>query len=481
MNGVFIPDYLLVKNLVDVSTSTIPSSIKYASTDLHERIHWFQHSATTWGNFCLIINQSITETFDNTAHYSNIKSVINDYHKIILDTHLYLKPDQNFKKESLLFKQNITDKFEARKFINFGSSNKNLDRCIEGLTYSRSDIFTEINYLQNENFECNLKELDELYQFKDCSIYCLNGEILQVKHLLECQARTNDTYYKLVSLQYGLDPKDLQILNSELYWMAFRHYLFFSGLNLEDVLDSKLHLETLKFNVIVVISLNPPIFPFYKDIKLQWDDFYPVQRFKQLCLCNKHFHNYEITNNDTYRNYENLLCKMLNWDTPYDISRTYVQNIDKRIIKFSNCWEKNSKSISNFKLYDYYQYLFYKFSELRIKSPSLISNFAFNSTEKDYIINIVELDTDQENTWFSCPMKMNKENDDLFTSIKDKQYSWLLIELLKSNIIKECILNKKILSKKSFPFIVKPGFKNYIIKVFREIYGIDLNDCWQDD
>ncbi|MBA7551314.1 hypothetical protein ES705_43853 [subsurface metagenome] len=245
----------------------------------------------------------------------------------------------------------------------------------------------------------------------------------------------------------GLKESDLQIFNNNTYWKAFYDYIYISGKKIEKIVKNGLHKELIKFNAIIDIAFSVPIFPYYSYITLPWQDYYPVERFYKLCHINSGIDIIDdLEDNENYHKYVENLCSEASWPTPNDISNYYLENQFNRIIQFGKKWEKNSIAISNFHMYDYYLYLFSKFSELRINNPSLISNYGINCFG-ELASKSIEYRLGDHNDWFTCPMQKIITNNHLQTTLKDKQYSWLLTRILHNSIIRDGIMQSKRINK----------------------------------
>ena len=255
--GTFNPNFLLLNNNVIFNKDkAIESTFKYSGTQIHEYVHWFQFAGTIWGNYCLNLNQSQIELFENSAIFSDIHSVINDFKQISVDANYYLNKNSNASQNSLIFKQNWIDHSFVSQLFTFGNINDYniLNRCVDGIPYVRTNFHTCISYLNDLPIDKSINDFDKDFKFKNPRISIYNNEPLTVKHLFEGQARANDTIYKLLTLNKGSDKNDLQLFNNNIYWKAFYDYLHLSKININSI-NKKLHKELLKFNEISDIAL----------------------------------------------------------------------------------------------------------------------------------------------------------------------------------------------------------------------------------
>jgi hypothetical protein len=337
--------------------------LPFIRTLLHERIHLWQYSSTTFGNFQSLLDLLQTD-------------------QILIQTKkIHEKTGNNIKIPLIEWKNHIHND-EITKILN------SIDISIEKLQYLQnvlhgktviaateaSDIFSEtIRILSRKRTDRHLLPPIpgnfHIRSLQDESIPKIGQEYISASAIIEGNAVLYQVAFEMwLGSKLGLDDKKFD--HSHL--VSPRHFSIFSSLPTITGFSLSSSEWLIIFSIISDISLLTPIDQGYFDIRngLLWEDIEPGWRFyrmfdyvKQLKIRNKMPKSFlnnrdEEDNDNLYLDISERICDDLNWPTPLEIC-------------------KRSKEIKNASLHGT---LLNKFSDLRIKYPSI---FAFPSKTRN--------------------------------------------------------------------------------------------------
>jgi hypothetical protein len=235
--------------------------------------------------------------------------------------------------------------------------------------------------------------------------------------------------------------------------------------------------DLTRFCLLVDIALSPQTImnSTIEDLANQkFDDFYPCNRFIQACVASTQYEKpVNIYNSKSTINFTTLICKLIKWKTPEELSISYLEKYHKKIEQFSSEWESNFVSFDQSTLSHYLHYIFYKFSEIRTKNANYISNLGLVHTGS-YIEKNIDLLLGTERYFISSPLYCSTELDLVSTFLKEqKQFQWVVSRVVSNEIYKSIFLGQNDLTDK-VPFKMPENLQNALVSHFSNIHSIEI-------
>lgn len=473
----------------------IDGILDYHLTYVHEVLHWMQHHGTTFGAFLDVLRftqeqttlTSLRELPSNVCQGLLLRRENEGIPILKIDPAQPKMIKQDFKtynREIGIFGQIWFELQWVYSFLNDCSISDN------GI-HPGGDIFAEafrdvyLHYLfKAQPFsEKELNEAAKWYRFNDNEIVLIRygGKDLTSHLLMECAATISELQAILGNSNTPFNifikerdfKKRIDTLLDTRYGLPFKLFLHQLEIGIEFFEEI-----CATLNVLIFISLNPPIPPFsfgpppYGDT-WKWGDIYPPVRFvraieavKTLGLL-KPYPNHSET-----KEYIQKIVSLSNMPTIID--DVFLKSNSLKEIDFSDKTLNFNPNNIIIDSHDFTQWVQCNFSKLRTNSLHFLSNFS-NCTFGEYSSDFASLLIDSPNIRFTKPPFFWKDESIAFGSNKDF-YNSLLRVVSVNYCLFDTVVGHSNYDLSEFPPILSSGnFPEFIRKNLNHNLSVTRN------
>ena len=484
-NSFYDPQTLITKVVVPKfdflsKDDLILKTFEYNATLVHERVHWFQHHATSFGCFLgalRLSQQSTTLRALRAENSDRIKILLERRNKgdksiLNLNSETHYPDFTSDSKLINLFRQiwfdhqwvhNIFDNSQCAEKKPGSVPGKVVGEIISDVVIALKEYNSPL-HLNNMNIGSSL-EVRQWFSIPDSEMIFVSMFRMRLtsKLLMESPALISELQILSAQMNYmhksdkkkALTARIEKIVNED-YGIPIRCLLKVLGIDLN--LDNlKIILPTV--NVICFIALNPPLPPYVinppeNSSSWSWQDIYPPIRFARLSHC---VHKIGLLKDrSTHKEISEYIAKICDiCDMPHTINNHYPDLKNRESLDFSN-----SNNIANdfFKSRDYREfshndYIFWvqsRIAEYKAKSLPLLVNLGdciSGDLSREYYSDMVVFD---DIPFSICPLRWTNSGQVGFSCAPDFG-NWLLQSVLLDYVLFDVVAGEGKYDLNAFP------------------------------